>query len=105
MNDITQTAAIPFVAIALAAIGWAGGLLFPMSISFSQLISPERRGVLAGVVTSSFFFGSACIMNVYEPLYNISIQAVYIEMIIITIILSFLFYGLNRTVSQLTHGT
>ena len=102
MGDITQTAAIPFLAVALVAIGWAGGLLFPMSISFSQLISPERRGVLAGVVTSSFFFGSAFILNVYEPLYNISIQAVYLEMVAIAIILGFLFYILNRNVSPLT---
>ena len=100
MHDFAQTAAIPMVFVALAAIGWAGGLLYPMTITFSQLISPECRGVLAGAVTASFFFGSAFILAVYEPMYNIGIQEVFIEMLAIAIILSFLFYLLNRAVSK-----
>ena len=102
IGDITQTAAIPIVAMALIGIGWAGGLLYPMTITISQMISPDRRGVLAGVVTSSFFLGAAFVLSVYEPLYNIGIQAVFIEMFAIAIILSILFYGLYRTVNQST---
>lgn len=91
--DITLTSSIPFVLLGLAAVGWAGGLLFPIMITYSQVISPKRRGVLAGVVTFSFFLGSALNPTVYEPLFILGMNWVYIGIFVVSFIL-LMFFGL-----------
>ncbi|MFW9796324.1 MAG: MFS transporter [Candidatus Thorarchaeota archaeon] len=78
IGDITLPSATLIVGIALAAMGWAGGVLFPLMITYSQLISPERRGVLAGVVTSASFFGVALIPTVYEPFFQLGMTSLYL---------------------------
>ncbi len=96
VGDITLTSAVPLVGLALAAVGWAGGTLYPMTIAFGQMISPTRHGVLAGVVTSSFFLGSALILMLYEPLFEVGIGTVYAGMLVVSVILVLLFYVLYR---------
>ncbi|MFX1605865.1 MAG: MFS transporter [Promethearchaeota archaeon] len=78
IGDITMSSSIIYVSLALALTGWAGGVLFPLMITYSQVLSPERRGVLAGVVTSASFFGVALIPTVYEPLYHIGMSSLYL---------------------------
>jgi predicted MFS family arabinose efflux permease len=104
-GDITLASTIPLVGLALAAVGWAGGLLFPMTITFGQMISPTRRGVLAGAVTSSFFLGSALILSLYEPLFEIGISAVYAGMLVVSVVLLLFFYILYRTLKSMYHET
>ena len=78
VGDFNSNSNITIVGLALVAIGWTGGQFFPILIIFSQMISPKRRGVLAGVVTFSFFLGSALIPIIYEPLFHSGITMVYI---------------------------
>jgi MFS family permease len=68
-------------------MGWAGGVLFPLMITYSQVISPERRGVLAGVVTSSTFFGAALIPTLYEPLFHLGMSSLYLGILGVSVLL------------------
>jgi hypothetical protein len=87
IKDITLSSSILMVGVALAVMGWAGGVLFPLLITYSQIISPERRGVLAGVVTSSFFFGAAVIPSVYEPLFYLGMSSLYLGILGVSVLL------------------
>lgn len=86
--DITLPSSIPWVGLALVLVGWAGGILFPLLITFSQIISPERRGVLAGVLTFSFFLSMALIPTLYEPLFEISMISLYGGLLLVSILLT-----------------
>ncbi|MHA2149550.1 MAG: MFS transporter [Candidatus Thorarchaeota archaeon] len=86
-GDITAPSSIALVGIALTIMGWAGGILFPMMITYSQVISPERRGVLAGIVTSASFFGIALIPTIYEPLFHLGISYLYLGILGVSILL------------------
>jgi MFS family permease len=87
IGEIALVSSIPLVLLGLALVGWAGGLLFPTMITISQVISPERRGVLAGIVTFSFFLGSAINPTLYEPLFNLGMNWVYIGILVVSVIL------------------
>ncbi|MHA2058183.1 MAG: hypothetical protein ACW979_11190, partial [Candidatus Thorarchaeota archaeon] len=52
-----------------------------------QVISPERRGVLAGIVTSASFFGIALIPTIYEPLFHLGISYLYLGILGVSILL------------------
>jgi DHA1 family multidrug resistance protein-like MFS transporter len=100
IGDVTLASAVPFDTVALVAVGWAGGLLFPMTITYGQIISPKRHGVLAGAVTSSFFFGSALVLQLFDPLFEIGVGTVYAGLLVASIVLAFLFYGLYRSLQS-----
>jgi hypothetical protein len=51
------------------------------------VISPEHRGVLAGIVTFAFFTGSAVVPILFAPLFQIGIQTVFIAMLVVSFIL------------------
>lgn len=98
IGDITVLSSIPLVGLALALTGWAGGVLFPLMITYSQVISPERRGVLAGVVTSASFFGVALIPTIYEPLFNLGMRSLYLGILGVAILLLIFILILYRRV-------
>jgi MFS family permease len=98
IGDLTVASSFTFVGLAIVSIGWAGGTLFPTMITYSQVISPEHRGVLAGVITFSFFLGSALIPIIFEPLFLIGLQTVYIAMLAISSILLLFLSWLSRRV-------
>ncbi|MFW9805721.1 MAG: MFS transporter [Candidatus Thorarchaeota archaeon] len=87
IGDITAPNSIPFVGIAIILVGWAGGLLFPLMITYGQVIAPERRGVLAGIVTFSFFLGYALIPSIYEPIFRIGMLATYLGILGVSLLL------------------
>jgi MFS family permease len=101
VGDITLVSSVPWVGIALVLIGWAGGILFPLLITYSQIISPEKRGVLAGVLTFSFFLGMAFIPIVYEPLFNLGMSFLYVGFLSISVLVLILFSILSRKVQAL----
>ncbi len=103
VGDITLASSIPFVLLGLIAVGWTGGFLFPTMITYSQILSPERRGVLAGVVTFAFFLGSALIPTIYEPLFNIGMNWVYIGILGVSLLLLLLFVVFYRKTKSLHH--
>ena len=101
IGNLTVASSIPFVGLALISVGWAGGLFFPTMITFSQIISPERRGVLAGAVTFSFFLGSALIPIAFEPLFLSGIGMVYTGMLLVSAILLVFFIVLYRRLNRI----
>jgi MFS family permease len=96
-NTLTASSVL-FVGVALIGIGWAGGALLPTMITYSQVISPEHRGVLAGVVTFSSFTGAALNPIMFAPLYRIGLQTVYIVMLVMSFILVLFFANVYRKV-------
>ena len=100
IGDITQPSAIPFDGLATILVGWAGGLLFPLMITYSQIISPERRGVLAGIVTFAFFFGYALIPSIYEPLFRQGMTSLYLGIFGVTLLLLVFVTVLYRKIEE-----
>jgi MFS family permease len=101
IGDLSIASSIPLVGLALVSVGLAGGLLFPTMITYSQIISPEHRGVLAGIVTFSFFMGSAINPIAFEPLFHVGMSFVYIGMLVVSVILLLSFFILNRRLKSL----
>jgi MFS family permease len=101
VGDITLPSSIPWVGLALILVGWAGGILFPLLITFSQIISPERRGVLAGVLTFAFFLGMALIPSLYEPLFHLGLSSLYIALLGVSVLLMIFYTILYRKVEDL----
>jgi DHA1 family bicyclomycin/chloramphenicol resistance-like MFS transporter len=87
IGDITILSSIPLVGLSLALMGWGGGVLFPLMITYSQVISPERRGVLAGIVTSASFFGAALIPTIFEPLFHLGMSSLYLGILGVSVLL------------------
>jgi MFS family permease len=101
VGDITLPSSTPWVGLALILIGWAGGILFPQLITYSQIISPERRGVLAGVLTFSFFLAMALIPSVYEPLFHLSMTMVYFGLLGVSVLLLIFYSVLHQKIEAL----
>ncbi|MFW9767945.1 MAG: MFS transporter [Candidatus Thorarchaeota archaeon] len=97
--DITAGSSILLVGISLALVGWAGGVLFPLMITIGQVISPERRGVLAGIVTSASFFGVAIVPSAFEPLFMLGMNTVYLGLLTISIVLTVFLSILYRQIA------
>ncbi len=87
VGDITLNESLPFVQLGIIIVAGAGGLLLPIMITYSQILSPERRGVLAGSVTFAFFLGSAVIPSLYEPLFHLGMTLLYLSILIIGMLL------------------
>jgi len=100
LGDITRSEIIFYVAICLLLAGVAGGILFPSIMYYSQILSPERRGALAGLLTAGYFIGIALVPLFYEPFFNAGgINAVYQVILIISILLV-LIIGLLYTLAK-----
>jgi DHA1 family bicyclomycin/chloramphenicol resistance-like MFS transporter len=99
VGDITTPSSIWLVGIALFIDGWAGGTLFPVLITYSQILSPDRRGVLSGVVSFSNFIGISFVPIIYEPLFLQSITLVYYGILGVAILLAVFLFALNRASS------
>jgi DHA1 family bicyclomycin/chloramphenicol resistance-like MFS transporter len=102
IGDITLPSALPWDGIAIILVGWAGGLLFPLMITYSQIISPERRGVLAGIVTFAFFLGYAFIPTIYEPLFHQGMTSLYLGIFGVNILLLVFVTVLYRKIEEWT---
>lgn len=102
VGDIAIPSAVPLVGIALFVDGWAGGTLFPVLITYSQVLSPERRGALSGVVTFSNFLGISFVPILYEPLFHESITTVYYGILVVALMVLFFLFALHRTAPRHT---
>ncbi|MFX0055701.1 MAG: MFS transporter [Promethearchaeota archaeon] len=101
IGDITTASSVPWVGLAFILVGWAGGILFPLLITFSQIISPERRGVLAGVLTFAFFLGVALIPTLYEPLFLLGMTSLYLGLLGVSVLLLIFYSALHLKVKNL----
>jgi MFS family permease len=72
----------------LLFMGFAGGILITAIMYYSQTLSKERRGALAGLTTASQFIGIALVPTILEPFYiSGGISLVYIIILMISVIL------------------
>ena len=80
--------ALALTTIGLLFMGFAGGLLFTSLMYFSQTLSKERRGALAGLTTAGQFIGIAFVTITLEPFFNSGgISLIYIVIFAISIVL------------------
>lgn len=86
--DVTNVANLPLVIIGLILAGFGGGSLFPIVLFYSQILSKERRGALAGLATAGQFIGIALVPILYQPLFMVGgINAIYLAILISALIL------------------
>ncbi|NVM17245.1 MAG: MFS transporter [Candidatus Lokiarchaeota archaeon] len=80
--------AIVFTSLGLVFMGLAGGILITLIMFFSQTLSVERRGALAGLTTAFQFIGIAFVPTTLEPFYNFGgISLVYLIILIVSVLL------------------
>ncbi len=79
---------LSFTIIGLLFMGFAGGVLTTLVMYYSQTLSTERRGALAGLTTACQFIGVAFVPMTFEPFFNLGrISLVYIVILVISIVL------------------
>ena len=89
--------AIVFTSIGLVFMGFAGGILITLIMFYSQTLSKERRGALAGLTTAFQFIGIAFVPTTLEPFYNSGgISLVYIVILVISIVLLVILIFLHK---------
>ena len=100
LGDITRSEILIYVTICLLLAGVAGGILFPSIMYYSQILSPERCGALAGLLTAGYFIGIALVPILYEPFFSMGgINAVYQAILIMSVLLV-LIVGLLYTLAK-----
>ncbi|MHA1499742.1 MAG: MFS transporter [Promethearchaeota archaeon] len=80
--------ALPFTSTGLLFMGFAGGILITLVMYYSQILSKERRGALAGLTTACQFIGIAFVPTTLEPFFNSGgISLVYMIIFMVSTIL------------------
>jgi len=86
IGNITRSEVFIILAIGWILAGLSGGILFPLVTYYSQILSPERRGALAGSVTASNFIGIALIPTILTPFSDsFGITGVYLIILVISL--------------------
>jgi len=103
VGDITQKEVFIVLAIGWIIAGLAGGTLFPAITYYSQVLSPERRGALAGLLTAAYFIGIALVPTTLAPISEMfGITGIYLSILGISLlfvfILSLLYILAKRTI-------
>lgn len=70
VDNITINSNLIQVGLGLGFSGLSGGILLPVILFYSQILSPSRRGVLAGLVNAGNFIGIALVPLTFSPLYD-----------------------------------
>ncbi|MGB5910674.1 MAG: MFS transporter [Promethearchaeia archaeon] len=79
---------LAFATIGLIFTGASGGTLLPSIMYYSQTLSKERRGALAGLTTAGQFIGIALVPIIYDSIHdNGGIQMVYLTVLLISFLL------------------
>jgi MFS family permease len=87
IGDITQSENFGFLATGWIISGLAGGTLFPAITYYSQVLSPKRRGALAGLLTAGYFIGIALVPTTLAPISDLyGITGIYIGILLISVL-------------------
>ena len=101
IGDITQVDKFVFLATGWIISGLAGGILFPALTYYSQVLSPKRRGALAGLLTAGYFIGIALVPTTLAPLSEMfGITGIYICILgisVLFVISLFLLYKIAKS--------
>ena len=88
-GDVASFEKLPLVSLGFIFSGIAGGTFIPTVMFYSQTLSLERRGTLAGLATTGQFVGTALVPIIYEPFFNQEgILLVYFIIVIVAILLT-----------------
>jgi len=94
--------ALVLTTIGLIFMGFGGGLLFTSLMYYSQTLSQERRGALAGVTTAGLFIGIAFVPTTFEAFFNFGgISLVYRAVLVFSLILIIVVTILNIKAKKL----
>ena len=97
LGDITRSEVLIFDALAYMLLGTSGGALISTVMYYSQILSRESRGTLAGLATFGQFIGNALVPITYDYIfYSGGIQAIYYVVLIALIPLSIILVLLYR---------
>jgi len=92
IGDITRSEVFIILAIGWILAGLSGGILFPLVTYYSQVLSPERRGALAGSVAASYFIGIALVPTILILFsYNFGITGVYLAILVMSLVFIIVF--------------
>ena len=101
-GDITIKERFIYFALGWILAGFSGGILFTTITYYSQVLSPKRRGALAGSLTASYFTGIAIVPMTLSPFSNnYGITGVYLAILLASIffiIVTFLLYFYSKGV-------
>ncbi|MFX1281233.1 MAG: MFS transporter [Promethearchaeota archaeon] len=93
VGDITQEDVFTILAIGWIVAGLAGGILFPVLTYYSQILSPERRGALAGLLTAGYFIGIALVPFTLAPVYDVfGVTGIYLSILVVSIFFVFILF-------------
>ncbi|MFW9968880.1 MAG: MFS transporter [Candidatus Odinarchaeota archaeon] len=99
-GDITILEQFIFFSFGWILAGFSGGILFTTITFYSQVLSPKRRGALAGSLTASYFIGIALVPITLSPFANYyGITGIYISIMCVSIlfvIVIFLLYKYSK---------
>ena len=101
LGDITQADKIVFLATGWIFSGLSGGILFPALTYYSQVLSPERRGALAGLLTMGYFIGIALVPTTLAPISELyGITGIYICILVISVFFVSSFFLLYKVAKR-----
>ncbi|MFW9873440.1 MAG: MFS transporter [Candidatus Thorarchaeota archaeon] len=87
IGDITKKEVFIVLALGWIIAGLAGGILFPAITYYSQILSPKRRGALAGLLTAGYFIGIALVPTSLAPISDMfGMPGIYLIILGISII-------------------
>jgi len=103
-NSISKTETFKILAIGWIIAGLAGGTLFPSITYYSQVLSPERRGALAGLLTAGYFIGIALVPFTLAPISErFGITGIYLSILGISVLFVFILYLLYIIANRIIH--
>ncbi len=86
-GDVTIHKSFIFLSLGWILASLSGGILFTSITYYSQVLSLERRGALAGSLTAAYFTGIALVPTTLAPVSNVfSITGVYFAILFVSII-------------------
>lgn len=89
--------ALLLTSIGLIFMGYGGGTMMTLIMLYSQVLSKERRGALAGLTTAFLFIGIAFVPTTFNPIFNFGgISLTYFIILIISISLIIFLIMLNK---------
>jgi len=95
--------ALVLTSIGLLFMGLAGGILITLVMFYSQTLSKERRGALAGLTTAFQFIGIAFVPTTLKPFFNLGgISLVYLIILLASTILLAVLVLLYKFVKKMT---
>ncbi|MHA2036780.1 MAG: MFS transporter [Promethearchaeota archaeon] len=101
IGDITQPDKYILLAIGWIISGLAGGILFPALTFYSQVLSPKRRGALAGLLTAGYFIGIALVPTTLAPISEMyGITGIYLCILAISVVFVISLFLLYRTANR-----